>query len=60
MNNGDRIRAMRNKELAEEIWRMFEEVSDGRFRFVSDIEEYLDKETKPRNIHEAVMDELFG
>lgn len=60
MNNGDRIRQMNNKELAEEIWRWHEELFGTRFRFISDIESYLNKETKPRNIYEAAMDELFN
>ena len=48
MNNGDRIRQMNNKELAEEIWKWHEELMDGRYRFVNDIEHYLNKETKPK------------
>ena len=60
MNNGDRIRQMNNKELAKEIWKWHEELFSNRFRFVSDIEDYLNKETKPKNIYEDVMDELFS
>ena len=60
MNNGDRIRQMNNKELAEELWRWNKELMDGHYRFVNDIEHYLNKETKPKNIYEAAMDELFS
>ena len=60
MNNGDRIRMMNNKELAEEIWNWHEKLFDSKFRFVSDIENYLNKETEPRNIYEDAMNELFS
>lgn len=60
MNNGDRIRQMNNAELAEEIWNWHEELFGTRFRSIDDIERHLNKETKPRNIMEAAMDELFS
>ena len=60
MDNGDRIRMMNNEELAQEIWNWHEELFGNRFRFVSDIEDYLNKEAKPQNMYEAAMDELFG
>ena len=60
MNNGDRIRKMNNNELAEEIWNLHEELLDGKFRFISDIEKYLNKKTEPQNIYEDAMNELFS
>lgn len=60
MNNGDRMRQMSNKELAEEIFRWHEVLFGTEFRFASDIENFLNKEVKPTNIHEAVFDELFN
>lgn len=60
MNNGDRIRQMNNAELAQEIWNWHEELFGTRFRFVDDIENYLNQKTKPRNIMEAAIDELFN
>lgn len=60
MNNGDRIRQMNNKGLAKEIMRWHEVLFGTEFRFVEDIERYLNEESKPRNIAEAVMDELFN
>ena len=60
MNNGDRIRQMNNKELAQEIWRWNEVLFGTEFRFVEGIESYLNKKIEPRNIYEAAMDELFN
>ena len=59
MNNGDRIRMMNNTELAKEIWDWHEKLFSSRFRFVSDIENYLNKEVKPKNVYEEAMNELF-
>ena len=59
MNNGDRMRQMTNAELAQEIWRWHEILFGTEFRFVDDIERFLNKDTKPRGIKEDVMDELF-
>ena len=60
MNNGDRIRQMNNKELAQEIFRWHEVLFGTEFRFVEDIERYLNEKTEPRNICEEVVNELFG
>ena len=60
MNNGDRIRQMNNKELAKEIFRWHEILFGTEFRFPSDIEIFLNKETTSKNIHEAVLNELFN
>ena len=60
MNNGDRIRQMNNKELAQEIWRWHEVLFGTEFRFAEDIERYLNEKTEPRNIYEAAMDAQFN
>ena len=60
MNNGDRIRQMNNKELAEEIFRWHEVLFGTEFRFAEDIERYLNEKTEPRGNYEAAMNELFN
>ena len=60
MTNGDRIRQMNNKELAEEIMRWHGVLFGTEFRFAEDIERYLNERMEPKNIYEAVMDELFN
>jgi len=46
MNNGDKIRIMNNRELAEEIWKWHEELFNTKYRFIADIENYLNQETE--------------
>ena len=60
MNEGDRIRQMSNAELAAEIMRWHEVLFGNEFRFAGDIENYLNKNVEPKNIKEAVIDELFS
>lgn len=46
MNNGDKMRQMNNKELAEEIWRWHDVLFGTEFRFSSDIEDFLNEKVK--------------
>jgi len=59
MNNGDRIRNMSNAQLAQEIWDWHKKLFGTGFRSVKDIENYLNQKTEPRDIREAVLNELF-
>ena len=59
MTNGDKMRMMDNKELALDLYIWKEDFRNGTFKSLKDIENYLNQEVKPENIHEAAMDELF-
>ena len=68
MNNGDRIRQMTNEELVAVIpcpyiKDVYDECKFGWRERTQTCEEckleYLNKKTEPKNIKEAVLDELF-